>query len=118
MMYRRFLNLSDYHSIITPEALEQMIRGNVTRFIQAEQSAEISIVEYLSENYEIEAELAKGKFIAEYDRQITYPVGVYIYHEGLIYEVIRSTSGYKKPSSVEYWEEYIDTEDKEMAAHS
>lgn len=35
----------------------------------------MSIVEYLSENYEIEQELGKGKYIAEYDRRITFPVG-------------------------------------------
>lgn len=108
MSYRRFLNESDYHSIITPEALEQMVRGDKNRFIQAEQSAEISIIEYLSENYEIEAEFAKGKFIAAYDRRITYPVGVFINHEGRIYEVIRSMSGYKAPSTVTFWEEYVD----------
>lgn len=71
-MYRRFLNNDDYLGIITPEALAQLTRGNDARFIQAEESAEMSIVEYLSENYEIEKELAKGKYIAEYDRRITY----------------------------------------------
>lgn len=68
-MYRRFLNNDDYLGIITPEALAQLTRGNDARFIQAEESAEMSIVEYLSENYEIEKELAKGKYIAEYDRR-------------------------------------------------
>lgn len=53
-MYRRFLNNDDYLGIITPEALAQLTRGNDARFIQAEESAEMSIVEYLSENYEIE----------------------------------------------------------------
>lgn len=108
MSYRRFLNDSDYLVAITPEALDQMIRGDKNRFIQAEQSAEISITEYLSENYEIEAEFHKGKFIADYDRKITYPVGVHIYHEGRIYEVIRSMSGYKAPSLNQHWEEHID----------
>ncbi len=68
-MYRRFLNNDDYLGIITPEALAQLTRGNDARFIQAEESTEMSIVEYLSENYEIEKELAKGKYIAEYDRR-------------------------------------------------
>ena len=53
-MYRRFLNNDDYLGIITPEALAQLTRGNDARFIQAEESTEMSIVEYLSENYEIE----------------------------------------------------------------
>ena len=87
-MYRRFLNNDDYLGIITPEALAQLTRGNDARFIQAEESTEMSIVEYLSENYEIEKELAKGKYIAEYDRRITYPVGVHVYFEGQIHEVI------------------------------
>ena len=104
-MYRRFLNNSDYLGIITQEALQQLTRGNDERFIQAEQSAEMSIVEYLSENYEVEKELAKGKYIADYDRRITYPVGVHIYFDGQIHEVIRSISGYRKPATIVYWEE-------------
>ena len=52
-MYRRFLNNNDYLGIITPEALSQLTRGNEDRFIQAEESAEMSVVEYLSENYEV-----------------------------------------------------------------
>ena len=107
-MYRRFLNNSDYLGIITQEALQQLTRGNDDRFIQAEQSAEMSIVEYLSENYEVEKELAKGKYIADYDRRITYPVGVHIYYDGQIHEVIRSISGYRKPATVTYWEESTD----------
>ena len=107
-MYRRFLNNSDYLAIITQEALQQLTRGNDERFIQAEQSAEMSIVEYLSENYEVEKELAKGKYIADYDRRITYPVGVHIYFDGQIHEVIRSISGYRKPATVVYWEESTD----------
>ena len=65
-MYRRFLNNSDYLGIITQEALQQLTRGNDERFIQAEQSAEMSIVEYLSENYEVEKELAKGTALNVY----------------------------------------------------
>ena len=107
-MYRRFLNNSDYLGIITQDALQQLTRGKDERFIQAEQSAEMSIVEYLSENYEVEKELAKGKYIADYDRRITYPVGVHIYFDGQIHEVIRSISGYRKPSMVVYWEESTD----------
>ena len=107
-MYRRFLNNDDYLGIITPEALAQLTRGNDARFIQAEESAEMSIVEYLSENYEIEKELAKGKYIDEYDRRITYPVGVHVYFEGQIHEVIRSVSGYRKPATAIYWEECSD----------
>ena len=107
-MYRRFLNNDDYLGVISKESLEQMTRGNSDRFIQAEESAEMSIIEYLSENYEIEKELRKGKYIADYDRSITYPVGAHIYYEDRIYEVIRSISGFKAPAEIEYWEEHVD----------
>ena len=65
-MYRRFLNDNDYLSVITPEALAQITRGNTERLAQAEESAEMSVIEYLSENYEVEKELWKGKYIASY----------------------------------------------------
>jgi hypothetical protein len=107
-MYRRFLNDNDYLSLISAEALAQMTRGNTDRYIQAEESAEMSIVEYLSENYEIEQELNRGKYIACHDRKITFPVGAHICYEGKICEVIRSISGYIAPADTGYWEEYCD----------
>lgn len=107
-MYKRFLNDNDYLSVISADSLAQMTRGNAGRFIQAEEAAEMSIVEHLSENYEIEQELNKGKFIAEYDRRISFPAGVHIYYEGEICEVIRSISGYKAPADADYWEEHFD----------
>lgn len=108
-MYRRFLNNNDYLAVITPEALGQLTRGNDERFAQAEEAAEISIIEHLSENYEIEKELAKGKFIAAYDRRVTYPVGVHIYFDGQIHQIIRSICGYRQPATTAYWEEVTDT---------
>lgn len=107
-MYRRFLNNGDYLSIITKDALLQLIRNDESRISQAEESAEISIIEHLSENYEIEQELNKGKYIAGYERKISYPVGVHIYYEDKIYEVIRSISGFKQPCDTIYWQEHID----------
>lgn len=109
-MYKRFLNDNDYLGVITADALTQVTRGNTDRFLQAEEAAEMSLVEYLSENYEIEKELAKGKYIASYDRRITFPVGVHIYYEGRICEVIRSISGIKVPAITEYWTEHIDAD--------
>lgn len=106
-MYRRFLNDTDYLGIITPEALAQMTRGHHDRFLQAEESAEMSIVEHLSENYEIERELDKGRYIAPYDRRITFPVGAHLYYEGAICEVIRSISGCKAPAAKAYWQEHV-----------
>lgn len=105
-MYRRFLNNHDYTSIITEQALEQLIRGDETRYIQAEQNAEASIVDYLSENYEIEKELNRGKYLFEYNRKITYPVGTHFYLEGEICETLQAINGYKAPAPEPYWEEY------------
>ncbi len=107
-MYRRFLRDEDYLGVITKENLTQLTRGNNERFIQAEEAAEMSITEYLSENYEIEKELAKGKYIAPYNRSITYPIGVHVELNDRVYKVIRSISGYKLPSRCNYWEEYVD----------
>ena len=107
-MYRRFLRDEDYLGIITKDSLAQLTRGNNERFIQAEEAAEMSIVEYLSENYEIEIELNKGKYIAPYTRSVTYPIGAHIEFEDQIFKVIRSISGYKAPTLGEYWEEHAD----------
>lgn len=110
-MYKRFLNNSDYLSIITEQSMGQLIRGNEKRYEQAEQAAEASILDYLSENYEIEKELNKGKYLFDYNRKITYPVGSHFYLNGEIYEVMQSINGYKAPASEPYWEEcegYID----------
>lgn len=104
-MYRRFLNNNDYLSIITETAINQLIRDDENRYIQAEQAAEASVVDYLSENYEIENELNRGKYIFKYDRKITYPIGSHFYLDGKICEVIKSINGYKSPSATEYWKE-------------
>lgn len=104
-MYRRFLNDGDYEGVLSIEHFNQLSDGRKEKIIEAESNAEMSIIEYLSESYEIEAELIKGKFIAEYDRKITFPVGAYIYVNGKTRKVIRSISGYKAPASKEYWEE-------------
>ena len=112
MENNRFLLDSDYLEIITKEALEQIIQpGNEYKFIQAEELAEMSILENLVENYEIENELMKGKAIRMYDRRINYPVGAYIQYEDNIYKVIRSISGYKVPTDKIYWEESIEIQE-------
>lgn len=117
-MYLRFLNDNDYLGAVTPEALSQMTRGNAERFIQAEESAEMSVVEHLSENYEVEQELNKGKYIAQYDRRITFPVGAHFYLDGQIHEVIRSISGFKAPADKAFWEEYTGLEPETVALYS
>lgn len=114
-MYKRFLNNKDYCSIITEEGLNQLTRGNEDRIAQAEEAGEASILEYLSEKYEIEKELDKGKNIAEYDRRITYPVGTFFYKDGVMYEAMRTINGYISPTTAPFWKQYeniIEDEDK------
>lgn len=105
-MYRRFLNNDDYLSIITQDALMQLVRKNETRYIQAEQAAEASITDYLSENFEIEKELEVGKRILDHNRGISYPPGTYFYFDGQICEVLQAINGFKAPAGCVYWNMY------------
>lgn len=107
-MYQRFLNNEDYMSQISDELFNQLIRGQQIRVNQAEEAAEVSIVEYLTDNYEVEKALEVGKNLREYNPRITYPVGVHFYHEGKIVEAMRSINGIKAPATVEYWRECED----------
>lgn len=112
MENNRFLLDSDYLEIITKDALDQMIKpGDEHKFVQAEQSAEMSILENLIENYEIEKEFMKGKAIRQYDRKINYPVGAYVVLENKIYKVIRAISGYKVPCDKIYWRESLEVQE-------
>lgn len=105
-MYKRFLNNTDYLSIVTEEALSQLIRGREDRLAQAEEAAEQSIVEYLTDNYEIEKVLEEGKNILEYNDQITYPVGAHFYHDKKLVKAMRTINGRKAPTDTMYWEMY------------
>lgn len=105
-MYKRFLNNADYLSIVTEEALSQLIRGREDRLAQAEEAAEQSIVEYLTDNYDIEKVLEEGKNILEYDDQITYPVGAHFYHDKKLVKAMRTINGRKAPTDTMYWEMY------------
>ena len=105
-MYKRFLNNTDYLSIVTEEALSQLIRGRENRLAQAEEAAEQSIVEYLTDNYEIEKVLEEGKNILEYNDQITYPVGAHFYHDKKLVKAMRTINGRKAPTDTMYWEMY------------
>lgn len=102
-MYQRFLNNEDYMSQISDELFDQLIRGQQIRVNQAEEAAEASIVEYLTDNYEVEKALEVGKNLKEYNPRITYPVGVHFYHDGKIVEALRSINGIKTPALTEYW---------------
>lgn len=105
-MYKRFLNNTDYLSIVTEEALSQLIRGREDRLAQAEEAAEQSIVEYLTDNYEIEKVLEEGKNILEYNNQITYPVGAHFYHDKKLVKAMRTINGRKAPTDTMYWDVY------------
>ena len=110
-MYKRFLNKNDYVGLITDEALSQMTRDNDECFRNAEEAAEISIVEYLTENYEIEKVLEDGKKILPYNSQITYPSGSFFIYEGYVRQALRTIKGRKAPASSDYWAEIEYTED-------
>ncbi|NDV63903.1 hypothetical protein [Bacteroides sp. 224] len=107
-MYQRFLNNSDYSGLITEKHLNQLIREDEKCLDRAEENAEASILEYLTENYEVEKALLVGKNIIEQNRQITYPVGSHFYKDNKIWEVIRTIGGYVAPTNINYWEEYTD----------
>lgn len=107
-MYKRFLNDNDYTGIITNTALSQLTRDNEDRISMAEETAESSIIEYLTDNYEIEKTLAVGKNLMEYNPSITYPAGSHFYHDGKIYKALRPINGLKRPSTKVYWEEMTD----------
>ena len=111
-MYKRFLNNKDYLGIITSEALNQMTRGLEERYVQAEEAAEASIIEYLTDNYEVEKELEVGKRLMEYNPQITYPVGAHFYKGDKICEAIRAIHGVQRPTSKVYWVEIEYNEQK------
>ncbi len=114
-MFPRFLNNNDYIGIVTEEALEQLIRGNEERLAQAEEAAEQSVLEYLTENYEVEAELAVGKNLLPYNPHITYPVGAHFYIEDKIYQTLRTINGVKAPEAAPYWVEYEEPVEDEAA---
>lgn len=103
MAYQRFLNDKDYLALITQEGLDQLIREVHDRIPQAESSAEVSVLEYLRQYYEVEEELAKGKAIKPYYERITYPAGVYFLKDGYIYRTLTAINGYKRPNRITYW---------------
>ena len=105
MAYRRFLTDSDYISLITEEHLKQIIRDDHDRLVQAEQRAEMNMLEYLDQYYEIEKLLLVGKTIAEYSSAVTYPAQVYFRKDEVIWKTMTSINGYKKPTASVYWKQ-------------
>lgn len=98
---------------MTEEGFDDLIRGKHSRVIQAEQSAEMTLLEYLKQNYEIEKILDEGKHIPEYNAQITYPANVCFRKDSQIWRTLISIKGIKRPSSIIFWRE-ITAEDSEL----
>lgn len=105
MSYQRFLTDNDYLALITTEGLEQLTRGDVTRLAQAEQRAEMKIVDFLDQFYEIGKALEIGKKIKDYSCFVTYPSNAYFKKDGKIYKTIKSLNAQHKPTLTEYWEQ-------------
>lgn len=103
-MYQRFLNDKDYLAIITQDLFDQLVRDVHDRIPQAEQSAEMDLMEYLDQYYEIEKVLEVGKSIKEYSDMVNYPPGVYFIKDNIIFRTLSAIRGRKKPSKEEYWQ--------------
>ena len=104
MNYKRFLTNKDYLAVITEEGLGQLIREVPDRIPQAEMAAEMKMMEYLDQYYEIEKTLAVGKRIREYNHHISYPANVYFKKDDVFYMTLTSVNGTKRPFSETYWD--------------
>ena len=118
MAYNRFLTNKDYCSIATEEHMKQIIRDVPERIPQAERRAEMQLLEYLDQYYEIEKLLAVGKNIREYNVAVSYPGQVYIRKDEEIYKTLTSINGYKVPTKVEYWRQVVDFIDPRLIDHA
>ena len=103
MSYRRFLVDSDYLPVLTEEHMKQLVRDIHDRIPMAERSAEMNMLEYLDQYYEIEKELKKGKSILDYNPTVTYPAGVHFVYDNKIYKSLSIINGRKSPTSLVYW---------------
>lgn len=88
--------------------MRQIIRDIPERVPQAEQRAEMQMLEYLDQYYEIEKLLAVGKNIREYSSLVSYPAQVYIKKDEEIFKTLTSINGFKKPSKKQYWKRVDD----------
>lgn len=116
MAYRRFLIDNDYISLVTEEHISQILRNKHERLVQAEERAEMKLLEYLDQYYEIEKVLLVGKCIGDYSPAISYPANVYFRKKTivdgketeLIFKTLTAINGYKKPTLLVYWEQVTD----------
>ena len=108
MPYLRFLTDKDYISIATDEHFRQVTRDVPERVVQAEQRAEMNMLEYLDQYYEIEKVLSVGKNIREYSPAISYPAQVFFRKGEEIFKTLTRINGIKSPTKVEYWKQVVD----------
>ena len=108
MAYLRFLTNKDYCSIATAEHMKQLIQDVPDRIPQAEARAEMQMLEYLDQYYEIEKVLSVGKNIREYNPNVCYPGQVWIKHDENIYKTLTHINGCKRPGKTEYWRQVVD----------
>lgn len=108
MAYLRFLTDKDYCSIATEEHMKQIIREVPERIPQAEQRAEMQMLEYLDQYYEIEKVLAVGKNIRGYNHAVSYPSQIWIKKDEEIFKTLTPINGQKKPTKVMYWKHMVD----------
>lgn len=118
MAYIRFLIDNDYCSLVTEEHWKQVVRDMPERVVQAEQRAEMNMLEYLDQYYEIEQVLSVGKNIREHNPAVTYPGQVFVKKDGVIYKTLTAVNGYKKPTKDIYWEQVMEYTDLCMLEHT
>lgn len=118
MAYLRFLNDKDYEAVAIKEHMEQVLRDIPDRIIQAEQRAEMQLLEYLDQYYCIEKVLAVGKNIRPYNRYICYPSHIHVIFENDIYKTMTSLNGLKKPTANVYWKHVVDFIDPCLIDHA
>lgn len=103
MTYNRFLTNKDYCCIATEEHMRQLIRGVEDRVPQAEQRAEMQMLEYLDQYYEIEKVFAVGKNIKEYSVNVSYPGNAWIRKDEEIFRTLTCINGLRRPTKIVYW---------------
>lgn len=120
MSYERFLTNNDYLISVNKDHLKQISNNlDETKFIRAEENAEICVMEYMVENYQIEDVFTVGKAIREYSPYITYPAGAHITFSGEIVKMLLPVQGISLPEDKAYWvEDTVDVVPEEYSAYT
>lgn len=118
MPYLRFLTNKDYEAVATKEHMIQVLRDIPERVVQAEQRAEMQLLEHLDQYYEIERVLAIGKNIRPYNRFVCYPSNTYVIFDHCIYKTLSAINGLKKPTAKIYWKHIVDFIDPCLLDHA